>query len=215
MLQEPKNTDLIIDQSLKLFEPASLKQLFENLRPHNFDDKTYRKAAVYAILDSSKRVLIIQKPCYNNGYPWSGQLAFPGGHVETGDAGFLEAACREVREEVGIMSEQLSTVGTLGRFPTVHNVSIEAFLGFVDENVQPRPQAGEVERIIWARLTELMHTHLHNRYFDHEVAVQELLYPVENLVIWGATARIIQFLLNAALKTQNLYPQKFFAKSRA
>lgn len=214
-MQEPANTNFSIGQSLKLFEPAPLKQLFENLRPHGFNDYACRKAAVYAVLDNKKRLLIIQKPCYNNNYPWSGQLAFPGGHVETGDAGFLEAAFREVREEVGIAPEQLSTIGTLGRFPTVHNVSIEAFLGFVDESARLQPQTGEVERIIWVGLQELMHTHLHNRYFDREVAVADLLYPVENLNIWGATARIIQFLLNAALKNQSLYARKVFAKSRA
>lgn len=215
MPQEPEKTNFIIDQSLKLFEPATLRRLFANLPPHSFNDNACRKAAVYAILDHSKRLLIIQKPCYNKGYPWSGQLAFPGGHVDTGDAGLLETAFREVREEVGIAPEQLSTVGTLGRFPTVHNVSIEAFLGFTAENVRLQPQTGEVERILWVGLTELMQTHLDNRYFERGVTVADLLYPVENLNIWGATARIIQFLLNAALKSQNLYDRKVFGKSRA
>lgn len=214
-MQESANTKLSIGQSLKLFEPARLRRVFEDLHPHSFNDVAYRKSAVYVVLDSQKRLLIIQKPCYNNSYPWSGQLAFPGGHVETGDIGFLEAACREVREEVGIAPEQLSTIGSLGCFPTVHNVSIEAFLGFVDENVRLQPQADEVERIIWVGLLELMQTHLHNRYFDREVTVADLVYPVEDLNIWGATARIIQFLLNTALKNQNLYARKVFAKSRA
>lgn len=205
MPEKTENADLVIGAALNLFEPETLTRLVENLPPHHFNDSACRKAAVYAILDDRKRILVIQKPCYNDGYPWGGQLAFPGGHVETGDAGFLEAAFREVFEEVGITPAQLRTAGTLGRFPTVHNVSIEAFLGFADKNVKPRPQAGEVERIIWVNLAELMRTHLHNHYFDRPVTVDDLLYPVENMTIWGATARIIQFFLNAVLNNRNLY----------
>lgn len=202
---KPENTASIIDRSLSLFKPYTLKHLVENIQPHRFNDSLCRKAAVYAILDySGKQILVIQKPCYNDGYPWAGQLAFPGGHVEAGDAGFLDAALREVQEEVGILPEQLNTIGTLGRFPTVHNVSIEAFVGFAAEGVQPRPQAGEVDRIIWVNLAELMCAHLHNDYFDRQVSVEDLLYPVDNQTIWGATARIIQFLLNAAISDQNL-----------
>ena len=34
--------------------------------------------------------------------PWSGHLAFPGGHVEAGDTSLRKTAERETREEVGI-----------------------------------------------------------------------------------------------------------------
>lgn len=204
MLEKQDCSDVIITQSLGMFQPGPLTALLGCLEPHRFNDQTCRKAAVYAILDQNARLLVIQKPYYNDGYPWGGQIAFPGGHVETGDASFLDAALREVFEEVGIAQRQLHTIGTLGRFPTAQPVSIEAFIGFADKDVKPLPQAGEVDRIMWAELADLLQTHLLNRYSTGQITVSDLLYPVNNAVIWGATARIIQFLLNAVINNRNL-----------
>lgn len=214
MLKTQDSTEGIIARSLGLFKPAPLAELLRGLKPHDFNDQTYRKAVVYVILDGNARVLIIQKPCYNDGYPWGGQIAFPGGHVETGDASFLDAALREVFEEVGIERRQLHTIGPLGCFPTVHQVSIEAFVGFADNDVKPQPQAGEVDSIMWANLADLLQIHLRNRYFAEQIPVSVLQYPVSNAVIWGATAKIIQFFLNAVINNQNLCTATAFAKSR-
>lgn len=201
---EVKDTAEIVAQSLRLLHPAPLSVLLENQAPHAFDDSGYSKAAVYAILDANARVLVIQKPCYNDGYPWGGQIAFPGGRVEKGDKSFLETAFREVFEEVGINRQKLRTAGTLGRFPTIRQVSIEAFVGFAENGVQTKAQIGEVAQILWADMRSLMQTHLMQSYHNRKVAVGDLVYPVEGLNIWGATALIIQFFLNTLINNRNL-----------
>ena len=197
------NIASIVTESLKAFKPKPLTQIVNNLPPHAFDDRDYRKAAVYAILDDAARVLVIQKPCYNDGYPWGGQIAFPGGHVEKDDGSFLQAALREVSEEVGITGRQLDTIGSLGCFPTIRQVSIEAFIGFINGPVDPKPQDSEVACVMWASLADLLRTHLTNGYINADVSVNELLYPIGDLTIWGATARIIQFLFNTVLTQAN------------
>lgn len=45
--------------------------------------------------------------------PWSGQMAFPGGHQDAADATPLDAAIRETREEVGLALTPAMRVGRL------------------------------------------------------------------------------------------------------
>ena len=61
-------------------------------------------AAVAIIMKSSESTssLLLIRRTERRGDPWSGQIAFPGGHRAPGDRSFLETAMREASEEVGI-----------------------------------------------------------------------------------------------------------------
>lgn len=191
--------ETLIAETLRVLTPPNLKGVLENRTPHCFADQGFRRAAVYIVLDDAGRMLTIQKPDFSANYPWSGQIAFPGGHVEPGDVSLLAAACRELREELGVAEASLCTMGALGCFPTISNVSIEAFIGLACGALTLTPQVSEVARVLWVDIAELLHSHLLNGYHNRNVAVGDLLYPVEDVTIWGATARIIQFLLDTAL----------------
>lgn len=193
------NEETLISETLRLLTPLNLPGVLQNRKPHCFADKGFSKAAVYIVLDGAGRMLAIQKPAFSADYPWSGQIAFPGGHVEPGDVSLLAAACRELQEEVGVSDASLHTVGSLGLFPTISNVSIEAFVGFACGALRLTPQTSEVARILWVDIAGLLRCHLLNGYYNRDVAVSDLLYPVDDVTIWGATARIIQFLLDMAL----------------
>ena len=58
-------------------------------------------------------VLLIRR-AEREGDPWSGHMAFPGGHIEAGESP-LEAAIRETEEEVGLALARHSTL--LGPLP--------------------------------------------------------------------------------------------------
>jgi 8-oxo-dGTP pyrophosphatase MutT (NUDIX family) len=58
-------------------------------------------AAVAAVLSADLNLLFIRRSEWK-GDPWSGHVSFPGGRVDPTDAGPLEAAVRETREEVGL-----------------------------------------------------------------------------------------------------------------
>src|SRR5689334_11825671 len=66
--------------------------------------------AIFRQMSSGLEVLLIQrgKP------PYQGQWALPGGKLDAQDPTLEYAACREVREEVGLTLESLSQVGTFG-----------------------------------------------------------------------------------------------------
>ena len=62
-------------------------------------------AAVAVIIDPFRlgNSLLLIRRRERSGDPWSGQIAFPGGHKATYDRTFLETSIREANEEVGIL----------------------------------------------------------------------------------------------------------------
>ena len=73
-----------------------------------------RQAAVAVILrehdeqTGQSDLLFIQR-ANRDGDPWSGQMAFPGGHREPQDPNLMAAAMRETQEEIGLSLANAST----------------------------------------------------------------------------------------------------------
>ena len=67
-------------------------------------NKTTRQAAVAIIVReiNSQLEMLFIKRAEKEGDPWSGHMAFPGGHREPDDLGLKEAAERETLEEIGM-----------------------------------------------------------------------------------------------------------------
>ena len=73
-----------------------------------------RQAAVALLfIQPDKPRLVMIKRSTRDGDPWSGQMAFPGGHRE-GSESLVETAKRETFEEIGV---DLSTARFLGTLP--------------------------------------------------------------------------------------------------
>ncbi len=79
-----------------------------------------RQAAVAMILRERDRAgvrvtdLLFIRRAEKSGDPWSGHMAFPGGHIESSDASLLAAAVRETCEEIGLdLATSASHIGTL------------------------------------------------------------------------------------------------------
>jgi 8-oxo-dGTP pyrophosphatase MutT (NUDIX family) len=136
-------------------------------------------------------VLAIQKSD-TEGYPWRNQVALPGGHLESTDAGPVAAAYRELEEELSIAKDQVDFIGSLGHFQTLTRPrDIEAFIGLWDGKGPVRFDTTEISRILKIPLKTLVGIHQAERYHDRQPDINELEYPFEDVVIWGATARIL------------------------
>jgi 8-oxo-dGTP pyrophosphatase MutT (NUDIX family) len=74
-----------------------------------------RRAAVAVVLregDAGLEVLLMRR-ALREGDPWSGDVSCPGGFEAAGDAGPVEAARRETREELGLDLSDARLLGTL------------------------------------------------------------------------------------------------------
>ena len=140
-------------------------------------------------------ILAIQKSD-TEGYPWRNQVALPGGHMESSDAGPVAAAFRELEEELNISQDQVDFIGSLGHFRTLTKPrDIEAFIGLWNGKGSLRFDATEIARILEIPLKTLVGIHQAERYHGRQPDIDKLEYPFEDVVIWGATAKILHHFI--------------------
>ena len=129
--------------------------------------------------------------------PWSGQMAFPGGRAEPGDADLAATAIRETVEEVGLDLTSAEALGALDEVRAMArmrpmDLTILPFVFRVEATARPRP-GPEVRSVHWLPLAALLGADLRSTMdYVHEGA--SLSFPcvrVDELVIWGLTYRML------------------------
>ena len=129
--------------------------------------------------------------------PWSGQIAFPGGHKSQVDPTLLETAIRETSEEVGIKLEPHNLLGILPSLPThTRRVEVTPFVFHLTSEARLNPNY-EVAETFWAPLTKLMQiepTKSEVETNGKQLSVESYVY--RGHIIWGLTFRILNLLLN-------------------
>jgi len=126
-----------------------------------------------------------------------GQVSFPGGRIETGDSGPVEAALRETREETGIDEGLIEVLGFLENYRTLTGYSVSPVVGLVDPDYRLQPDPREVDAVFEVPLGFLMdprnRVRRTRRFFGYEVGYFEITW--DDYRIWGATASmLIEFL---------------------
>lgn len=154
------------------------------------------RAAVAVILHaapgSEASVLIIERT-RRTGDPWSGHLAFPGGHLEATDADERAAAERETHEEIGLDLSSCRCLGRLDdRTARVRPLTVSAFVYSIDEPPE-FVLSEEVAQTFWIPLTMIVDR---GRQCQHEgFPAVELLGPGHPL-LWGVTYHFLCMLLH-------------------
>lgn len=179
-------------ESLKhrLKSESSMRETLQESQP---------EAAVAIIIDSNRHggSLLLIKRTEREGDPWSGQIAFPGGHKSALDRTFVETAIREASEEVGI---QLTDQDLLGVLPLVYSrtkrVLVVPFVFLLRSDVVIHVNE-EVAESFWISLSDLAKIEV----AKHEIKIERVritanCYVFDDHVIWGLTFRIINILLN-------------------
>ncbi|MFW2588360.1 CoA pyrophosphatase [Sagittula sp. SSi028] len=125
-----------------------------------------------------------------------GQIAFPGGKVDAGDADEVAAALREAREEVGLPSDHVEVLGTLPPHETVTGFSVTPVLALIHTPFDPVPEPGEVEEIFYTPYHHVMTPARYSVQGRRWRGQKRLYYtvPYGPYYIWGATARMLRAL---------------------
>lgn len=138
-----------------------IKIRLSNHRTHPSRDVFEKRASVSLVFrndfDNGPQILFIKR-VINPLDPWSGHMAFPGGHIDLGESP-LEAAIRETKEELSINLLHSNFLGNLDDFQ-VHfkghpiNFIIHPHVFFMrgEREELIRPDQNEVDQWFWIDL---------------------------------------------------------------
>ena len=161
-------------------------------------------AAVAVILhdgDEGLEALFIQR-AVRAGDTWSGQIAFPGGRRDPGDADLRATAIRETMEEVGVDLSAAEPLGVLDdlypRTPVLPPVVVRPFVFAL--TARPTIVVGpEVQDAFWVSFRALQAPAARGEVIvDHPGIPRRVLpaYTLGNRTIWGMSERILTPLIS-------------------
>lgn len=179
----------IID-AIAVHEPATFE-------PH----ANTRQAAVAVVLretaDATEALFILRAT--KDGDPWSGHMAFPGGHLDPGDDHLQAAAERETREEIGLdlveHGECLGPIDAVRANPRGRNLDmvVTPYVFVLKGEVPALTPNYEVADILWGKLDHM--------YTGESLTTGEFLiqgekhrypgYDVGGQIVWGLTYRML------------------------
>jgi len=126
----------------------------------------------------------------------AGEISFPGGRQDEPDEDLRLTALREAEEEIGLPPAAVQIVGALppvGTFVTGYRVF--SFVGTIERGHVWAPAEAEVAQVLEFALADLVAGHEMRRLLSRGVPIKTPTYTVDGHLIWGATARIVQSLL--------------------
>lgn len=165
------------------------------------ENRTLRPAGVLVpilLSAGTARLILTKRASRLRHHP--GQIAFPGGKQDPGDRDMTATALREAREEIALDPDNVEVLGHLPAHETVTAFRITPVVARIRNPFKAVAERGEVEEVFDVPLD-----HVLNRA---RFAVQSRRWrgtlrhyytvPFGPYYIWGATARILWTLADAA-----------------
>ena len=146
-------------------------------------------------------VLLIKR-AEHEGDPWSGDMAFPGGHREPHDADLAAAALRETQEEIGLAVDRANMIGELSQqrpSRRAFDMLVSPFVFFLDGDPS-FDLSSEVDATLWSPLAPMHGGHSHT---SEDRLIAGVPTPFNGYrvpgghFVWGLTYRMIETLFEA------------------
>ena len=127
----------------------------------------------------------------------AGEISFPGGRHDPQDAHLSDTALREAEEEIGLLRSQVTLLGELPPTSTfATGYLIHPFIGLIPAGQLWRLSPREVDAVIELPVQRLRESRTRTRLERRGFTFETDAYVVDEHLIWGATARIIENLLH-------------------
>jgi 8-oxo-dGTP pyrophosphatase MutT (NUDIX family) len=179
--------------------PGHLKPVTEGDGHLWRSDREIRPAAVLVPVvkrEQGLTVLFTRRTAHLNDH--AGQISFPGGRSEPGDADAAETALREAAEEIGVARAQVEVLGKLPEYVTVTGYRVTPVVGLVTPPLELRLDEFEVAEVFEVPLEFLLDpaNHLRNSVLWEGRERRYYAVPYGQYYIWGATAGMLMNLLS-------------------
>jgi 8-oxo-dGTP pyrophosphatase MutT (NUDIX family) len=136
-------------------------------------------------------ILLTERAAHLPHHP--GQISFPGGRIEAGDADPVAAALREAHEEVGLQMAQVEVLGQLSPQLTGTGFTVTPVVGWLTADFEARPDPTEVQTAFEVPLAHLLAPENYRRQtltrWGTRFSTVEFYFDRHR--IWGATAGIL------------------------
>jgi len=141
--------------------------------------------------ESGLTVLLTRRTAHLNDH--AGQISFPGGRAEPGDADAAQTALREAAEEIGLQAARVEVLGELHPYVTVTGYRVTPVVGLVTPPLDLRPDDFEVAEVFEVPLAFLLDpaNHQRNRVLAEGRERRYYAMPYRHYYIWGATAGML------------------------
>lgn len=175
-------------------QAGTLYDTLEKQRPY-----ARRAAVLLPIFEQDEQLMLLFIRRATTLRAHSGEIAFPGGSVDTGDTSIVMTALREAQEEVGLDPERAEILGLLPSvFTVVSNFVITPVVAFLPHGPGTlQLQETEVAELIVLPLHELTNpTIAHTEEWIRSGMTRTVhFFDYGSYRIWGATGRMLSELL--------------------
>jgi 8-oxo-dGTP pyrophosphatase MutT (NUDIX family) len=122
----------------------------------------------------------------------SGQVAFPGGKVDSSDADAAAAALREANEEVGMVPADATVLGYMPTYYTGTNYLITPVVAAVKPSGPFVPNPGEVHSVFEVPLRRILDAGTYGRFRISRNGKEHSTWQIDHdgHIIWGITANL-------------------------
>lgn len=134
----------------------------------------------------------------------AGQISFPGGRAEAGDASAADTALRETYEETGIARDRFEILGELPEYLTRTGYRVTPVVAYLVPPFELAPDSFEVAEVFEVPLAFLLDPANHQRQSIVHEGVTRYFWaiPYEGHYIWGATAGMLMNLYRCLMPAQ-------------
>ena len=137
-------------------------------------------------------LILTKRAAHLSNHP--GQISFPGGKRENGDANIVFTALREAQEEIGLYPESVDVLGSLPTHDTITGFKVTPTIGWIEGDWEAVADPSEVSEVFEVPLVQLMNLENFHLQIRAWKGINRSYYsvPYGPYYICGATAGILR-----------------------